>query len=118
MIHACSVGEIGRSVILGSDEHTVALGCCEIYHFGGRRFGVYAINLNDLHCMAFKPDIVSGKARDVDDAEQVSLSRLDSRRKVLRVVEQGRLWHWLRAGRVGHAHEALEHVGHELMVPV
>ncbi len=118
LVHACRVGEIGRSIVLGGNEHAVALSCGEINHICSGLLGVDAINFDYLHRMAFKPDILSGKGSDVDDAEQISLPGFDYRCEVLRVVEQGRFWDRLCSGRVQYADEAFEEAGHEVMVPV
>lgn len=118
LVHACAVGKIGRSIVLGGDEHTVALSCCDIDHICRSLLGVNAIDFYNLHSMTLEPDILSGKSSDVDDAKQVSLSGLDCSSEVLRVVEQGRFWHWLCSRRIEYADKGLEKIRHEVMVPV
>lgn len=118
LVHACTVGKIGRCIVLSGDEHTVALSCCNIDHICRSLLGVDTVDFYNLHSMTLEPDILSSKSSDIDDAKQVSLSGLDCSSEVLRVVEQGRFWHWLCSCWIEYADEAHEKIRHEIMVPV
>lgn len=68
--------------------------------------------------MALKPKILSGKSSDIDDAEQVCFSRLDCSGDILRVVEQGSFRDRLGPSRIDYVNEAIEKIGHEIMIPI
>ena len=118
LIHAADKGEIGRRILFGGDENTVALGGRQVEHLCFRRLGIYAVNLHHLHGMAFKPEILCSKSGHVDDPEQIRLAGLESHGQVLGIVHQGGLWDWFCARRVRVAHEPIEETRHLVVVPV
>ena len=108
LIHGSDESIVGRGVILGFDEHTVTLGCCEIYHVCLCGLCVDAIDLDNLHSMALEPKVLGSKCSHVDDSEQVSLPGLDKRCQILRVIHERCLRNRLCSSRVLHVDEGAE----------
>ena len=68
--------------------------------------------------MAFEPEILCSESCHVDNAEHVSLSRLNGNAEILGIVHERSVWHRLCACGIGKAEEAREKTGHLIVVPI
>ena len=118
LIHTCYVCEVGRGIILRGYEYTVALSCCNINHVCCCLIRIYTIDLDNLHRMALKPDVLASECTYIDDSEHVGLPRLDCSSKVLAVIEKGRFGNRLCSGGICHTDETLQENWHLLMIPI
>ena len=118
LIHASNVGVVGRGIVLHCDENAVTLCCSDIDQVGFGSLGIDAVNFHDRHSVAFEPEVLTGKGAYVDNAEHVSLSRLDWRCEVVGVIHEGRFWYWLSPRWVGHTDKTLHELRYFVVIPV
>ena len=118
LIHACDVDEVSGCVRFCCDQHAVALSRREIDHVCCRWVGVNPVDFDDLHGVAFNPEVLAGKRSHVDNAEHVYLVGLYWSREILGIVEECSFRYRLGSGWIDHADESSHHVGHLIVVPV
>lgn len=117
-VHAPDEWIVGRSVILCSDEHAASLSWGEIDHVCLCWLSVDAIYFDNLHGVALEPKILTSKGSDVDDAEHVSLTRLNERGQILSVVHQCSIGNRFSSCGIFDADESLHQIRHQVMIPI
>lgn len=118
LIHASNVGVVSGGIILHRDENAVTLCWTDINQICLGSVGVDAVNFHDPHSMAFEPEVLTCKSAYVDDAEHVSLPRLDGRCEIVRVIHEGRFWYWLGSRWIGHTDETFHERWYLFVVPI
>ena len=76
-VHTSNKGKVCRGIISSFEQYAVPLGSSEIKHICLRSLSVDTINLNNLHGVALKPEVLASKSRHVDDAEHIGFPRFN-----------------------------------------
>lgn len=118
LVHASDDCKICICAVFCRNQNAISLCGGDVDHVGLLSLGPHTVNLDDLHGVAFEPDVLGGEGRYVDDAEEVGLAGLHSKGDVLSIVDESRLWHRLGTGRICDADKAFEQAGHGIVIVV
>lgn len=117
-IHTRNKRVVRARVILHGHEDSVSLGSRDVDHVCLGGLSPNAVNLDNLHCVTFKPHILRCKSSNINKVQEIGLSRLDVHGEGGGVIDQGCVGHGLSAGRVLVVDEALEQVTKLVVIPV